>query len=111
MVEGVFDALVAGNALPLLGSTVREESRVFQSILINDPVLYLALDANAQSKRERLIDLCLKYELEVYNIDTSGIEDIGSITKEQFKTLKKNATPIITEDYLEYKVNCALGGI
>jgi hypothetical protein len=55
--------------------------------------------------------LCLKYELEVYNIDTSGIEDIGSITKEQFKTLKKNATPIITEDYLEYKVNCALGGI
>jgi len=111
VVEGVFDALVAGNALPLLGSTVREESVVFQTILSNDPVLYLALDDNAQTKREKLIDLCLKYELEVYNIDTSGIEDIGSITKKQFEKLKKNARPIVSEDYLEYKVHRALGDI
>jgi len=111
VVEGVFDALVAGNALPLLGSTVREESVVFQTILSNDPVLYLALDDNAQTKREKLIDLCLKYELEVYNIDTSGIEDIGSITKKQFEKLKKNAQPIVSEDYLEYKVHRALGDI
>ena len=33
IVEGVFDAIVAGNAIPLLGSTLRENSYIFQKIV------------------------------------------------------------------------------
>ena len=33
IVEGVFDAIVVGNAIPLLGSTLREDSYIFQKIV------------------------------------------------------------------------------
>ena len=37
LVEGLFDAIIAGqNAIPILGSTLREESKLFQGIVLND---------------------------------------------------------------------------
>ena len=44
IVEGVFDAIVAGNAVPLLGSTIRENSLLFQKIVEKDAAVFLALD-------------------------------------------------------------------
>mgnify|MGYP003135024288 FL=1 len=37
MVEGVFDALVAGNAVPILGSTLRKGSRLLREIVRTQP--------------------------------------------------------------------------
>ena len=36
IVEGVFDALKAKNAIPILGSTIRETSKIFKKIIEND---------------------------------------------------------------------------
>ena len=92
LVEGVFDSIVAGsNAIPILGSTLRENSRLFQQIVLNDTPVYLALDKDAESKRNWIIKSFLRYDIELYIIDTSDHEDIGSMTCEQFLEIKEKA--------------------
>ena len=44
LVEGVFHAMKCRNAIPLLGSTLRENSILFQKICERKPNVYLALD-------------------------------------------------------------------
>ena len=94
LVEGVFDAIVAGsNSIPILGSTLRENSRLFQQIVMNDTPVYLALDKDAETKRNWIIKSFLRYDIELYVIDTSGCEDIGSMSKEEFALRKSQAQP------------------
>ena len=104
LVEGVFDAIVAGpNAIPLLGSTLREESKLFQEIVKNDASVFLALDKDAEEKSKKIISKLILYDVETYAIDTSGFEDVGEMTKDEFKLRKENATNVATENYLLYK--------
>jgi len=99
--EGVFDAIRAGpNAVPLLGSTLREKSKLFQKIVQNDTPVYLALDADAHKKEAKIINLFLKYGIEVYKIDTTGYEDIAAMSHYRFAERKEKATFITQGDYL-----------
>jgi DNA primase len=92
LVEGVFDAIIAGsNAIPILGSTLRENSRLFQQIVLNDTPVYLALDKDAESKRNWIIKSFLRYDIELYIINTSDYDDVGSMTREQFLERKEKA--------------------
>ena len=92
LVEGVFDSIVAGsNAIPILGSTLRENSRLFQQIVLNDTPVYLALDKDAESKRNWIINSFLRYDIELYIINTSDYDDVGSMTREQFLERKEKA--------------------
>jgi hypothetical protein len=101
MVEGVFDAVVAGpNAVPLLGSTLREESRLFQEIIKNDTPIYIALDSDAEKKCMRLIKSFLEYGIQVYKVDISPYSDVGSMAKEQYRQRKQNAEIIDKDNYL-----------
>ena len=85
LVEGLFDAITAGqNAIPILGSTLREESKLFQAIVLNDSPVYLALDEDAKKKQTHMIRSLFKYDVDVRVIDTSNVEDVGSMTKKQF---------------------------
>ena len=105
LVEGVFDAIVVGNAIPLLGSTLREDSYIFQRIIGECDKVYVALDADARKKEDKIIRMLLSYGVEVYDIDTTGCEDVGAITKEQFQTLKTNATFVSLDNYLLEKLS------
>lgn len=99
LVEGVFDAIVAGeNSIPILGSTLRKESKLFQALAINDAQVYMALDNDAQKKSNYMIQSMLKYDMEVFKINTSLIEDVGSITTQHFEELKK-AAELIDSDF------------
>jgi DNA primase len=100
IVEGVFDAIVAGNAVPLLGSTLRENSKLFKRIVENDTPIYLALDDDAKSKELRIIKKLLTFDLEVYKIDTSGFEDVGSMPKDTFLSRKSNSTLMTPDEIL-----------
>ena len=95
LVEGVFDAIVAENAIPLLGSSLREDSRLFSKIVSHDTPLYVALDADAEAKAIRLIASLLKYDMEIYKIDVSGYDDIGVMPKEIFRQRKTEALPMM----------------
>ena len=99
IVEGAFDAIISGpNSVPLLGSTIREESRLFQEIVKKDTAVYIALDSDAQKKEDRIIKLLLKYGIEVYKVDTSGYEDVGVMPKELFNK-RKNEASLIEDNF------------
>ncbi len=98
LVEGVFDGIVAANnSIPLLGSTIREDSKLFQAIVLNDTPVYLALDPDADKKTRVMIKSMLKYDIELYQIDISGNEDVGSMTKYDF-IQRKNTVDLIDHD-------------
>ena len=100
LVEGVFDALIAGNAVPILGSTLRSGSDLLRKIVRNDTPIYVALDPDASAKERRIIEMLLRYDIELHKIDISGFEDVGSMPKEVFDERKKNATFIDNDNYL-----------
>ena len=100
IVEGVFDALIAGNSVPILGSTLRSDSELIRKIVLNDTPIYIALDPDARKKENRIIQMLLKYDIEMYKIDVSGYEDVGSMPREVFRERKNNASFIDRDDYL-----------
>ena len=91
LVEGVFDAIFAGNAVALLGSTLREESRLFQHIIKNDSSVFIALDPDAEKKSMHIARTLLKYDIEVWKVDIPEGTDVGSIGATEFQKLKENA--------------------
>jgi DNA primase len=99
IVEGIFDAIKAKNAIPILGSTLRENSKVFREIIKQDPAIYLALDPDAEKKAEKLISDLLNYDAEVYKIPVPSGIDVGDMSHEQFLECKKNAKLIKDTDY------------
>ena len=100
IVEGAFDAIVAGNAVPILGSTLRKDSRLLRKIVLNDTPIYLALDPDAIEKERRLIQMLLTYDIELYKINILGYEDVGAMSKEDFVKRKKEASFIDGDNYL-----------
>ena len=103
LVEGVFDAIVAGeNAIPILGSTLRENTKLFQAIAINDTPVYLALDEDAKKKTGQIVKSMLQYDIEVLEIDTSGCEDVGSMSHDVFLERKNQAQPVDYDNFFLY---------
>ena len=100
LVEGIFDAINAGNAVPILGSTLRSDSRLLRKIVFNDTPVYIALDPDAAGKERKIIKTLLRYDIELYKIDVSGYEDIGAMPREVFAERKKQASFIDRDNYL-----------
>jgi len=97
LVEGPFDAIKMKNSIPILGSTLKETTKLFKKIVEKQTKVYIGLDEDALSKSMRIISLLLEYGLDVYKLDTSDIEDIGSITKTEAEDLKQEASQIDLE--------------
>ena len=107
LVEGVFDAIVAGeNAVPILGSTLKEQSKLFQSIVHNDTAVYFALDPDADSKAYKIMQKLLQYDVDVYKVDLTGFADVGEMTMGQFQERKKQATWVNPDSLLAMQVAC-----
>jgi len=100
LVEGVFDAINAGNAIPLLGSTLRENSKLYQEIVKRDINVYVALDADAKKKASRIANSLLMYDVTVYLVDTSGYDDVGQMSKDTFAKRKEKANIMNSHYYL-----------
>jgi len=105
LVEGIFDAIVAGpNAIPILGSDLRENSRLFQEIVKHDTPIYMALDPDMEKKAMKLISSLLSYDAEIYKIDISPHNDVGEMSKEEFNVRKNEAVFLNSDNYLMYRV-------
>tara|TARA_B100000214_G_scaffold375194_1_gene360535 strand:- start:1692 stop:2618 length:927 start_codon:yes stop_codon:yes gene_type:complete len=100
LVEGVFDAIVAGNAIPILGSVLKEDSKLFQKIISKKATVYVALDPDAKKKEQRIINSLLEHDIEVLKIDVAPYDDVGSMTKEAFLQRKKEAAVMDSTHYL-----------
>lgn len=105
LVEGVFDAIVAGrNAVPLLGSTLNSRSKLLEKIVKKDAAVYIALDPDAKKKELEIIKTLLNYDIEVWKVDIGDNEDVGSMKKNDFQACLKNATLINSDNYLMLKL-------
>ena len=104
IVEGVFDAIVADNAIPLLGSTLRENSYIFQTIASKCDKVYLALDSDAKWKEEKISKLFMKYGIECYRVSVNGYDDVGEMNKKEFQLRKEQADFMSIDDYLLEKL-------
>ena len=107
LVEGVFDAIRAysiGTSIPLLGSTLRIESKLFQALVRHDPVVYLALDQDADKKAAQIAQNLMKYGVQTYSIDTTGYEDIAEMPRDVLQQRKEQATVMSTNNYLFQRI-------
>jgi len=104
LVEGVFDAIAAGqNAIPILGSTLREDSRLFQAVALHDTPVYMALDYDAEKKAEWVIKSLLRYNIEVFKIPIDEA-DVGEMGNEEFQERMTQAETIESDMYFFQKV-------
>ncbi len=79
LVEGFFDLFKScDNTIPLLGSTLIEDSKLFRTIVEKNAVIYLALDQDARNKSLKIANSLLKYGIQVFYIDVSPYSDLGS---------------------------------
>ena len=105
LTEGIFDAIVAGkNSVPILGSSLKEQSRLFRSIILNDTPVFVALDQDAQEKAAILIESLIKYGAEVYKIDISPYSDVGEMPKKEFSDRKSKAIQVFSDDAFYEKI-------
>ena len=105
LTEGVFDAMKCKNSVPLLGSTLRENSKLFQKICECKPDVYLALDEDAKGKEFGIAKKLREYGIRVRSIDISGYSDIGEMPQEVVENRKQNADIVSDLDYLHYKLD------
>ena len=98
LVEGAFDAIKIKNSIPILGSTLNENTKLFKKIATKQPKVYLGLDKDALTKSLQMIFSMLEYGIDVYFLDTTKIDDIGSITKLEAERLKENSQLMNTEN-------------
>lgn len=103
LVEGVFDAIKADNSIPILGSSLRDDSILFKKIVAKDACVYIALDKDARKKEEKIIKNLLKHDIETYKIDVSGYDDVGEMPKDVFAQRKREAKSVSSDSYLLYQ--------
>lgn len=91
LVEGAFDAIKAGpNSIPILGSTLRENSKLFQMIIKHNTPVYIALDKDAEKKSNKIVKSLMQHDIEVYKIPIDG-QDVGSMSRQEFTQRKAAA--------------------
>jgi len=91
IVEGPFDLLKANrNCTALLGSTMSIKSELFQNIVKNKTPVVLALDSDAIEKRNQIAELLVSYDIDVYYIKLGEFNDVGEMSKEQFREAFEN---------------------
>ena len=107
IVEGVFDAIVARNAIPLLGSTLRENSYIFQKIVAANCDKYiLHLDSDARAKEDKIIQtFTILWRGLFTGLILRGLEMIGEMDKETFQDRKKVSAFVSLDNYLLEKLS------
>ena len=66
LVEGPFDSIKMSNSIPILGSTLKETTKLFKKIAEKQTKVFIGLDEDALSKSMKIISLLLEYGLDVY---------------------------------------------
>lgn len=102
--EGVFDLMKCGeNAVPMLGSDLNEQSKLFTQILVHNTPVALALDGDMwNSKTPKISKKLQEYNIDVLLVDVREIGDPGKMTKQQFKIALDNAiTPTWSSNFFQ----------
>lgn len=106
IVEGVFDLIKCNdNATCILGSSLSSDYKLFQKILNYKTPIVLALDPDAKNKTMKLAKRFHEFGIPIKIIDyPAHVEDVGSISKNQFMDLLGCAKIYNTEYLLKNKI-------
>ncbi len=105
IVEGVFDAIVAGNAVPILGSSLRDDSDLIKNIVLNDTPVYIALDPDAEKKAMKIIKKLLTFGIELYKVNILPYSDVGDMSKVEYQRRKEQAKLMTQDSFLEQAIS------
>ena len=105
IVEGAFDAIRHKNCIPILGSSLRENHKLFQKICRNKNQVYLALDEDAKIKELGIAKKFREYGIASKSIPVSPYADLAEMPRDEFIRRKQNADFITDLDYLHYKLD------
>jgi len=102
LVEGIFDAITTReNSIPILGSYIGKNSKLFKLILKNNPKIILSLDKDAQSKQNKIAHSLVSNGIETYYIDWEDEQrDISEVGTESFQYFYKNNVKKYTYSYI-----------
>jgi hypothetical protein len=103
--EGVFDAIKCDNSIPLLGSSIKENSKLFQKICKHNPRVFLALDQDAKNKEFYIMKKFREYGINTYSLNIQPYTDLGEMPKTEIQNRKTSAEFMTDIDYLHYKLN------
>ena len=85
IVEGPFDMMKAGdNAVPLLGSGLAYESRLFKMIVKKQSTVYLALDRDASKKSQAIAKNIAAFGCSVFKVPIGDYHDVGEMPQDKF---------------------------
>lgn len=105
LVEGVFDAMRTENAIPVLGSSLDQHSRLFQMIAKHETNVYVALDPDAERKAVKIIRAFMEYGIEVFKLDLRGERDLAEYSVEEVQEMRHEAEPFGADGYLSFMIN------
>jgi len=99
IVEGFFDMVKSGgNSIPLFGSLLSKNSKIFTSLVHHQSAVYMALDTDAKEKSLSIARKFLKFGLDVFYVDIRPFKDPGLMTKDQFNDCLRLAKPVTKID-------------
>lgn len=93
IVEGMFDLVKCNdNAVPLLGSDLNVDSKLYKTIISNRTPILMGLDPDMKNKKTiKIADRLTRDGIKVRVMDLKDGYDIGSLTKKEVKKLSKQA--------------------
>jgi DNA primase len=92
LVEGFMDMLRVGdNAIPLFGSTLMEESKLFVNLVIHEPTVYVCLDSDARSKQLSILESLIGYGVCCYDLNVAPYKDVAEMPPEAFSERRQRA--------------------
>ena len=110
LVEGVFDAIKAGdNSIPMLGSWIDESHHIFKKIVHERTPVILGLDPDAIEKTMKIAKNLNQYGIDV-RITQHKDKDFGDMTKEEANYYIQTAQKYELTDRIGYLIQSISSG-
>lgn len=91
LVEGFFDLVGSGhdNCIPLLGSLLSKESKLYHKLAENKPEVTICLDRDAIEKQQSVLETLKDVIPDLYYIELEDDRDISDLGKDKFQEILK----------------------
>ena len=111
IVEGPFDLIKSGyNSTCLLGARMSVENLLFSKIAYHRTSVLLCLDSDMSAKSQSIARLLSEYGCPVRILPLDGFEDVGEMTKLQFKNRKTSAENWCRNNFILSKIRAIESG-
>ena len=110
LVEGIFDAIKAGNnSIPMLGSWIDESYCLFQKLVINNTDVIMGFDPDAKDKEMKVAEMLSEYGNNVYILPNYN-KDLGDMSKKEVNSLLEKKKLYEQSDRMTYLIQSIKSG-